>query len=65
MGMPSCPALRAAMNMDFVHCSLKVPMLITRAAAIPTISSTSWSAWAMTGEAPMASRALAVEFITT
>ena len=40
-------------------------MLMTRAEAIPTISSISSSAWAMTGEAPSASRALAVLFMTT
>ena len=44
---------------------LSVPMLMTRAEAIPTISSISSSAWAMTGEAPMARRALAVLFMTT
>jgi len=44
---------------------LRVPMLITRAEAMPTMSSTSSTAWAMTGEAPSARRALAVEFITT
>jgi len=43
----------------------RVPMLRTTAPAMEAISSTSSTAWAITGEAPRASRALAVQFITT
>ncbi len=51
--------------MDAIQGSLKVPILITRAEAMFTMSSTSSGAWAMTGEAPTASKALAVRFMTT
>jgi hypothetical protein len=51
--------------MDSTHSSLKVPMLSTSAPARAVISSTSPAACAITGEAPIASSALAVKFITT
>ena len=51
--------------MDRIQAELRVPILITRAAEIATISAISSSAWAMIGEAPRASKALAVLFITT
>ncbi len=54
-----------AVIMESTHSSVRVPMFSTRAPANATISSTSFSAWAITGEAPMASRALAVKFMTT
>ncbi len=63
--MPRFLARAAALRMALTHFLLSVPMLTTRAEAIPTMSSTSSSAWAMTGEAPMARRALAVLFMTT
>jgi hypothetical protein len=51
--------------MDSTHAALSVPMLSTSAPAMPAISSTSSMAWAITGEAPTASSALAVVFMTT
>jgi len=65
IGMPRSSARSAAMYMALTHSLLRVPMLITRAEAMPTISAASSSAWAITGEAPMASSAFAVLFMTT
>ena len=65
MGIFRPAAFSAALNMAAIQSSLRVPILITRAPAIPVMSSTSGRAWAMTGEAPMASNALAVMFMTT
>jgi hypothetical protein len=65
MGMPRFAAASAALNMDLTHSLLRVPMLSTKAEAMPTISTISSSAWAITGEAPMANSALAVLFMTT
>ena len=60
MGRPSSDALRPALTMAASQVSVSVPMLSTRAPARATISSTSLSAWAITGEAPAARRTLAV-----
>ena len=49
-----------AFSMEETQTSVRVPMLRTREPAKPTISSTSFSACAITGEAPAASRTLAV-----
>jgi hypothetical protein len=65
MGIPFFRAARAAIVMASIHGPLSVPMLRTSAEASPAISSTSSTAWAMTGDAPSASRALAVVFIAT
>ena len=54
-----------ARSMAVTQGALSVPILRTRAADEPAISSTSSGAWAMTGEAPKASRALAVRFMAT
>jgi hypothetical protein len=65
MGMPLVLAARPALNIASTHGALKVPMLSTRLLATVTRSSTSSSAWAMSGDAPIASKAFAVLFITT
>ena len=64
MPIPRSRATRPALNMDSTQCVLSVPMLITRAWAMRAMSSASSNAWAITGEAPSASRALAVVFMT-
>ena len=58
-------ARSAALCIARIQSRLNVPMLMTRAPAMLTMSSTSSSAWAMTGEAPIASKALAELFMTT
>ena len=63
--MPRSRATRPATSMASTQGPLRVPMLSTSAEAIPAISAISSWACAMTGEAPAASRALAVVFITT
>ena len=60
MGVPRLLALRPALSMDAIQLSVRVPILRTNAPAKATMSSTSFSAWAMTGDAPQARRALAV-----
>ena len=65
MGRPFRLAASPALNIEAIHGALSVPMLMTSDRAMAVISSTSSSAWAMTGDAPMASNALAVVFMTT
>ena len=60
----SCFAL-PAFSIDATHSASSVPMLITSAPAIMAMSATSSAACAITGEAPAASRALALKFIAT
>ena len=55
-----CGRFFPAVSIDSTQSSVRVPMFNTSAPAKETISSTSLMAWAMTGEAPMASSALAV-----
>ena len=57
--------MRSAAHIASTQRSESVPMLSTSASAIPTISSTSSSACAITGSAPIASVAFAVSFMTT
>ena len=64
-GLPSVRACAAARRMPVTHEGESVPMLITSAWAIETNSSTSSLACTMAGEAPIASSAFAVLFITT
>ena len=64
-GTPSSDAFRPALSMAAIQASSSVPMFSTRAFAKATISSTSFSACAITGAAPAASRMFAVKFITT
>ena len=63
--MPLALAALAAMIIDTTQSSCRVPILSTRASARPVISSTSAWQWAITGEAPVASRILAEAFMTT
>jgi len=63
--MPRADAAFPALSIDSIQGLESVPMLSTSALARPTISSTSSSAWAITGSAPSASVAFAVSFITT
>ena len=63
--MPRALAVRPASSIASTQCGESVPMLMTSAEAIPAISSTSWSACAITGSAPSASVAFAVSFMTT
>src|SRR5271157_745422 len=65
MGSPFRRAAPPAWNMAAIQGALSVPILITSARAMAVISATSSSAWAMTGDAPSASSALAVTFMTT
>src|SRR5204863_430772 len=58
-------AARPASSIASTQSSESVPMLSTRAEAAVAISSTSWTACAITGSAPSASVALAVSFMTT
>jgi len=64
-GRPRALAARAAFSIALTQAGESVPMLMTRAEEIATNSSTSSLAWTMAGEAPKASSALAVLFITT
>ena len=65
MGIFRREAVRPATSMPSIHGPESVPMLRTRASAREAISSISSTAWAMTGEAPSASKALAVYCMTT
>ena len=65
MGRPFRRAASPAWNMAAIQGALSVPMLMTSDCAMAAISPTSSSAWAMTGDAPSASSALAVVFMTT
>jgi hypothetical protein len=65
IGTPSAVAFLPALSIDAIHASSSVPMFSTSALAKATISSTSFSACAITGDAPAASRRFAVKFITT
>jgi len=60
MGILRAEAIFPALTMESTHSSVRVPIFNTRAPARQTISSTSFGAWAITGEAPIAKRALAV-----
>ena len=64
-GIPRAFAARPASSIDSTHGSDSVPMLRTSADASRTISSTSSRACAITGNAPRASVAFAVSFMTT
>jgi hypothetical protein len=64
-GRSSVLALRAVLIMVATQSLVRVPMLSTSARARETISSTSSVLCAITGEAPAASSALAVTFMTT
>ena len=64
-GTPLACAVAAARSIAATHGAESVPILMTRLDAMGTNSSTSSTAWTMAGEAPMASSALAVTFITT
>ena len=64
-GMPRAPAVRTAFSIAVTQAGESVPIFTTSAAEIATNSSTSSLAWIMAGEAPSASRAFAVLFITT
>ena len=63
--MPFAFAARPAASIASTQAGESVPMLITSAPAIATISSTSSRACAITGSAPSASVAFAVSFMTT
>ena len=65
MGVPSVLARRAASSIDSTAPIVSVPMLRTRACACAVIASTSSGAWAITGDAPIASVALATSFWVT
>ena len=65
MGRAFRLAASPALNIAAIQGALRVPMLMTSDRAIAVISATSSSAWAITGEAPIASRAFAVVFMTT
>ncbi len=64
-GMPRSRAAAPARNMLSIHGALRVPMFSTSAETMFTSSAISSRAWAMMGEAPAASSALAVTFMTT
>jgi hypothetical protein len=64
-GLPCVRAAAAARRMAVIHGGESVPMLITSAWAMETNSSTSSLACTIAGEAPTASSAFAVLFMTT
>src|SRR5690554_6353978 len=63
--MPLAFAVWPDWSMASTHSGFRVPILRTKAEAMAAMSFTSSRAWAIIGEAPTASRALAVLFITT
>ncbi|BAA30258.1 165aa long hypothetical protein [Pyrococcus horikoshii OT3] len=65
IGFPNSFAISVAFTIDLLHPESRVPIFMTTASASLIISSSSSSAWAITGEAPNASKAFAVVFITT
>jgi hypothetical protein len=64
-GLPKALQRVAALRNDGIHDCDNVPILMTTAPEIAANSSSSSGSWAMTGDAPIARRTFAVQFITT